>query len=199
MCRVGLDFLDAVRVFVVVVTSPVWSIVVRYRCGTLRGARVRMSPDQNLLHADLTHIILGGFYDVYNQLGPGFLESVYEAALEIELRWALVDVKRQSDVPVFFKGYLVGRFVADLLVQGKVVVELKSVRKLAPIHDAQLMNLLKATRLEVGLLVNFGYQPQVKRMVYSNSGKQLGPADYQVRSTGSFDDESLPKGYGPGS
>ncbi|MEP7324517.1 MAG: GxxExxY protein [Gemmatimonadota bacterium] len=128
-----------------------------------------MKPD--LLHADITQIIIGGFYDVYNQLGYGFLESVYQSALEIELHAAGIAVQRQSDIEVSFRGQCVGKYVADLIVNGQVVVELKAVRTLTPGHEAQLLNLLKATRIEVGLLLNFGPRAEFKRMIMSNSEK----------------------------
>ena len=132
-----------------------------------------MSADHKLLHEKVTHAILGGFYDVYNQLGPGFLESVYESAMEIELREAGLMVTRQCEAPVYFKGHLIGKFVIDLVVENKVIVELKASRALAQIHEAQVINLLKATRYEVGLLLNFGHKPEFKRLVYSSSSKPL--------------------------
>ena len=128
-----------------------------------------MKTGENLLHSNITQAILGAFYDVYNHLGPGFLESVYEASLVIDLLGAGVDVARQSDVPVHFKGCLVGKYVADLIVERKVIVELKAVRSLSSSHEAQIINLLKATGLEVGLVLNFGPKPEFRRMVYSNS------------------------------
>jgi GxxExxY protein len=128
-----------------------------------------------LKHADLTRVILGGFYDVYNQLGHGFLESVYESALEIDLRGAGVAVKRQEETKVFFRGNCVGRFIADLIVDDQVIVELKAMRAISSTHEAQLLNLLKSTRLEVGLLLNFGLKPEFKRLVYSNSNKPYTP------------------------
>ena len=125
-----------------------------------------MAVDQ-LIHADLTRVILGAFYDVYNQLGPGFLESVYEVALEIDLCGAGVSVRRQESTPVYFRDRCIGHFVADLIVEERVLIELKSVRSLIPAHEAQVINLLKASKLEVGLLLNFGPKPEFKRLVYS--------------------------------
>jgi GxxExxY protein len=116
-------------------------------------------------------MILGAFYDVFNQLGPGFLESVYEASVEIDLRAAGLKVKRQEEIRVFFRGHLVGKFVADLVVNELVVVEMKAVRAITPAHEAQLINILKATSLEVGLILNFGSKPEFKRMVFSNAHK----------------------------
>ena len=125
----------------------------------------------DLRYADLTHVVIGGFYDVYNQLGHGFLESVYESALEIDLKSAQVAVERQKEIEVFFRGHCVGKYVADLVVQNRVIVELKAVRMPTPAHEAQLLNLLKATRVEVGLLLNFGPKAEFKRMILSNSNK----------------------------
>lgn len=126
---------------------------------------------EGLLHSDITQIILGGFYDVYNQLGSGFLESVYEAALAIDLEGAELGVARQAEINVFFRGHCVGKFISDLIVADNVVVELKAVRSITPAHEAQLINLLKATRIEVGLILNFGPKPEFRRLVYSNSNK----------------------------
>ena len=127
-----------------------------------------MKSSENLLHSEVTHVILGAFYDVYNHLGPSFLESVYEASLVIDLLGAGIDVVRQAEVPVHFKGCLVGKYIADLIVEGKVIIELKAVRALSSTHEAQLINLLKATGLEVGLLLNFGPRPEFRRMVHTN-------------------------------
>jgi GxxExxY protein len=134
----------------------------------------------SLLHGDLTEVVLGGFYDVYNQVGAGFLEMVYENAMAIELKAAGLAVQRQCEVPVFFKGHLVGRYIADLILEDKVVLELKACRQISPIHEAQVINLLKATRLEVGLLLNFGSSPTFKRVVFSNTRKVL-PAQIPTR------------------
>jgi GxxExxY protein len=124
-----------------------------------------------LLHSSITQVILGAFYDTYNQLGPGFLESVYERALEIDLRQAGQTVERQRPVHVYFRSQIVGRFVADLIVNKTVIVELKCARTISRAHEAQVLNLLKATNLEIGLLLNFGTKPEFRRMVYSNELK----------------------------
>lgn len=128
-------------------------------------------PAIGLLHAEITEPVLGAFYDVFNQLGPGFLESVYEAALEIDLLAAGLRVKRQDEVAVFFRTYCVGKFIADLVVNNLVAVEMKAVRAITPAHEAQLINVLRATSLEVGLILNFGPKPEFKRLIYSNSNK----------------------------
>lgn len=116
-----------------------------------------MNKDKAMLHAGLTRIIIGCAFDVLNELGPGFLESVYEKAMVIALSDAGVPVQQQTAIDVFFRSKLVGEFYADLLVDGKVIVELKAVPSaLAPMHEAQLINYLNATGIPVGLLLNFG-------------------------------------------
>lgn len=109
-----------------------------------------------LLYEELTGKILEACFEVINELGSGFLESVYEKALVIALRQKGLLVKTQVPLSVEFRGENVGQFFADLLVEDKVIVELKAVTQLAPEHHAQVINYLKATGIEVGLLVNFG-------------------------------------------
>ena len=119
-------------------------------------------------HKEITDIILRSFYEVYNELGDGFLESVYESALYIVLTGYGLCVERQKDISVFFRGKVIGDFKADLIVNEKIIVELKAVRTFNPAHEAQLINYLKATNVEVGLLLNFGRKPEFKRFVYDN-------------------------------
>lgn len=111
------------------------------------------------------------FYEVYNELGPGFLESVYLEAMVLALHQSGVSVTRQVAVDVVFRGLCIGTFRADLLVAGELLVELKAVRTIEEAHVAQVLNYLRATRLEAGLLLNFGPRPQFKRIVYSNKRK----------------------------
>ncbi|MGA8056449.1 MAG: GxxExxY protein [Burkholderiales bacterium] len=124
-----------------------------------------------LLHAPLTEAIVGGFYDVYNELGHGFLESVYRRSLLIALRDRGLRVEAEVEVAVRFREREVGSFRADLVVEDAVVVELKVARAIDPVHEAQLLHYLKASRLEVGLLLNFGEQPRFKRLVLANTRK----------------------------
>ncbi|MEO0530260.1 MAG: GxxExxY protein [Planctomycetota bacterium] len=119
-------------------------------------------------HAALTERIIGGFYDVYNALGHGFLEKVYENALSIALRRGKLSVLQQTPIKVQFEDEIVGEYFADLLVNGLVIVEIKAVERLASTHEAQLLNYLKATNIEVGLLLNFGPTPEVKRKALTN-------------------------------
>jgi GxxExxY protein len=125
-----------------------------------------------LKHADLTERIIGVYYEVYNELGYGFLESVYHTAMRIALQHAGLSVEVEVQVPVTFRGESIGEFRVDLLVEGKVIMELKAVRSLEPAHEAQLFHYLRATTIEVGLLVNFGApRPQLRRLLLENSAK----------------------------
>ncbi len=118
-------------------------------------------------HEETTRQIIGCAYRVYNRMGFGFLESVYENCLRIELEKAGLAVEPQKPITVYYEGEIVGEFVADLLVQGEVLVELKSLRRLAPIHEVRLVNYLVPTRKDVGLLINFCEEKvEVKRKAY---------------------------------
>lgn len=128
--------------------------------------------NEQFRHAELTKGIIGVFYEVYNELGHGFLESVYENSLAIALRVKGFEVHQQVSVPVLFRGQLVGDFNADLLVNKTVILELKSCRSIVDAHIAQLLNYLKATEIEVGLLLNFGPRPEFKRVVFGNERKR---------------------------
>ena len=109
-----------------------------------------------LLHEELTGKVLGACFEVCRELGAGFLESVYQKALLIALRQRGIKAEAQFPLSVTFRGQVVGEFVADILVEDKVLLELKAVKELAPEHQAQLINYLKATGIEEGLLINFG-------------------------------------------
>jgi len=122
-------------------------------------------------HPDITELIIGAFYKVHNTLGYGFLERVYGNALAIELRRLRLEVVQEARIAVYYDGEVVGEYFADLLVAGAVIVELKAVRRLLEEHEAQLLNYLKATPYEVGLLLNFGPKPQIKRKAFDNSRK----------------------------
>ena len=119
-----------------------------------RIGRIRTSG--GLLYGDLTRSIIGCAFDVINELGDGFLESVYEKALMVALEDAGIAVESQKAIDVNFRGRIVGNFCADLIVEDKVIVELKTVSSLAPEHSAQVINYLNATGFQVGLLLNFG-------------------------------------------
>jgi GxxExxY protein len=123
------------------------------------------------MHSDLTDKIINAFYKVYNQLGYGFLEKVYENALAIELRKRGHEIAQQVSIDVYYEGAVVGEYKADLLVDKLVLCELNAARTLMQEHEAQLLNYLKATPYEVGLLLNYGIKPQVKRRAMSNQNK----------------------------
>lgn len=118
-------------------------------------------------HSNVTEGVIKAAYSVCNSLGAGFLEKVYENALAVELKSSGVAVTQQEPIEVFYRGQLVGSYVADLLVDGKVLVEVKAVSRLDKSHEVQLVNYLKATGVEVGLLLNFGTELQVRRRVFS--------------------------------
>ena len=112
--------------------------------------------DERLKYSDITQSVIGCAFEVINELGAGFLESVYEKALLLALVQKGLSVQSQHPIRVMFRGHGVGDFYADLLVEGKVIVELKAVKAIAPEHQAQIINYLNATGIEVGLLINFG-------------------------------------------
>jgi len=120
-----------------------------------------------LLHGEVTAAIIKSFYHVYNTLGYGFLEKVYENALKISLAKAGLAVRQQVPISVCFEGEEVGEYYADLLVNEVVILEIKSAKAIAADHEAQLTNYLKATGRQVGLLLNFGPQPEFKRKVFT--------------------------------
>jgi GxxExxY protein len=124
-----------------------------------------------LLHKDLTDVILKTFYEVYNELGYGFLEKVYQNSLLIELRNKGLNVIPQKKIKVFYKGNEVGEYFADLIVEDKVVLELKAVEYIVEEFENQLLNYLKGTDCEVGLLLNFGKKPEFRRRIYENKRK----------------------------
>ncbi len=128
---------------------------------------------QTLKHRDLTQNIIGVFYDVYNELGHGFLESVYERAMEIALTEAGISVASQVPITVSYRGQQVGDFRADLFADAAVILELKAARTIDEAHEKQLLNYLRATEIEVGLLLNFGVKPQFRRLVYENDRKEI--------------------------
>jgi GxxExxY protein len=127
---------------------------------------VRKTTRSPLLHEDITRAIIAAFYRVYNQLGYGFLESVYAAALAIELADMGLTVDRERSVEVRYRGQVVGGFRVDLIVHGSVVVELKSTERLDGFATRQLHNYLRCSDLEVGLVLHFGPRPSFHRVVH---------------------------------
>ena len=122
----------------------------------------------NYKHSEITGLILKAFFKVYNTLGYGFLEKVYENAMLIELSNLGLKCSNQLPVEVFYDDQIVGDYTADILVEELVIVELKAIETLAPLHEAIIVNYLKGTELEVGLLLNFGPKPQYRRRVLTN-------------------------------
>lgn len=122
-------------------------------------------------HVDLTERIIKAFYEVYNTLGYGFLEKVYENAMVIELSKYSLKCSAQVPIRVLYDGRVVGEYFADIIVDDKVIVEIKAAKSLLGEHEAQLLNYLKATKIEVGLLLNFGVHSEVKRKAFNNRRK----------------------------
>ncbi len=129
--------------------------------------------EKNFLHSDITDKLIKIFYKVYSNLGYGFLERVYENAMFIELQKTGLNVKRQSPIKVFYDDSQVGLYFADLLIDDKVIVELKAAEGLCEEHETQLINYLKATEIEVGILLNFGKKPEIRRKVFNDEFKNL--------------------------
>jgi GxxExxY protein len=122
-------------------------------------------------HGDVTEKVVGAFYQVYNTLGYGFLEKVYENALAIELQSRGLKVQQQARIMVYYQGHPVGEYFADILVNDCVILELKTAEALADEHHAQILNYLKASDIEVGLLMNFGPKAEFKRKIFENIKK----------------------------
>lgn len=122
-------------------------------------------------HKELTYKIIGVFFDVYNELGHGFLESVYQRSLASALKTEDLKVANYVKIPVWFRGQCVGQFEGDMLVENSILLELKVARILDRSHHAQILNYLRATDIEVGILLNFGLKPEFKRLILENSSK----------------------------
>jgi GxxExxY protein len=144
---------------------------------------MKLPPEKNLpqikaderryKHSEMTEKVIGVFYEVYNELGFGFLESLYEEAMAVVLKAKGIEFQRQVRVPVWFRGQKIGFHDADLVVGGVVLVELKACKILDPSHEAQLLHYLRSTDIEIGLLLNFGPKPQVRRLAFDNSRKGI--------------------------
>ena len=127
-----------------------------------------------MIYEEISRKILKAFYTVYNKLGHGFLEKVYENSLVIELMKLELGVQQQKDVPVYYEGTRVGDYAADLLVEDLVILELKAAESMRTEHYAQLTNYLRATDKELGFVLNFGKEPAFKRIFFSNDRKAGG-------------------------
>ena len=126
---------------------------------------------EDIKHKELTEKIINIFFRVYNKLGYGFLEKVYENAIMLELKKENIPAVSQSPIKVFYEDEIIGEYFADIFVDDKVIVEIKAAKGLALENEAQLLNYLKATDIEVGLLLNFGTKPEIKRKVFDNDRK----------------------------
>jgi len=126
-----------------------------------------------MINQEKTSVILKCFYKVYNTLGFGFLEKVYENALFIELSNNGLHCRKQVPITVHYEGVAVGDYYADIIVEDIIIIELKAAERLCEEHEHQLINYLKATNIEVGLLLNFGKEPEFKRKVFANERKKL--------------------------
>jgi len=124
-----------------------------------------------LLHEEITSEILKAYYNVYNKLGYGFLEKVYENAMLLELKKLGLCAERQKPIKVYYDEIIIGDYFADIIVEDVVIIELKAIETTAPEHEVQLVNYLKATNIEVGLLLNFGPKPQYKRRILTEEYK----------------------------
>ena len=122
--------------------------------------------DDNYIHSELTDKIIGCAYEVYNQLGFGFMEKVYENAMMIKLPQKGLEVIQQAPIKVYFEDKLVGEYFADILVNNKVILEFKAISSLSKVHEVQLVNYLKATGIKVGLVINFGEKLKIVRRVF---------------------------------
>ena len=132
-----------------------------------------VATDSSYKHSELTEIIIGVFYDVYNELGYGFLESVYRRALKLSLEAKGLKVEAEVPVQVFFRSTSVGDFRTDLVVNQLILLELKTAETIVIAHEAQLLNYLRATALELGLILNFGPKAQIRRLLFDNGRKQV--------------------------
>ncbi|MBK7215466.1 MAG: GxxExxY protein [Bacteroidales bacterium] len=128
----------------------------------------------SFLHQELSNTIIKCFYSVYNKLGSGFLEKVYLNALFIELGRKGLTVEKQKQIKVYYDNLLVGEYFADLLVNDTIILELKAAEGIVEEHELQLINYLKATEKEIGLLLNFGKKPEFRRKIFTNDRKMIG-------------------------
>jgi len=126
---------------------------------------------EKYIHEGLTNKIIAAFYNVYNELGFGFLENVYQNALYFELINSGLKVETQKAIEVYYQNHLVGNYRADLIVNDTIILELKAAEYLVEEHELQLINYLKATNIEIGLLLNFGKKPEIRRKIFTNDRK----------------------------
>lgn len=126
-----------------------------------------------LLHKEITDKVIKAFYKVYNELGFGFLEKVYENALFLELIAIGLYCEKQKQIKVYYNSQIVGEYFSDIIVNNCVILELKAAESLCEEHELQLINYLKATEIEIGLILNFGKKPEFKRKIFTNDKKSV--------------------------
>ncbi len=126
-----------------------------------------------LLHEGITDKVINIFYQVYNELGFGFLERVYQNAMYFELKASGFNCETEKSIKVYYKNLVVGEYRADIIIENKVILELKASQQLVYENELQLINYLKATDIEVGLLLNFGQKPEFKRKIFTNNNKTI--------------------------
>ena len=131
------------------------------------------AAQSSLKHFELTGKIIEVFYDVYNELGHGFLESTYAGAMMAALEAAGLSAAREVPISVWFRERKVGQYFADIMAENAVLLELKAARHLESAHEAQLLHYLRATEIELGLLLNFGLRPQFRRLLFDNKRKKI--------------------------
>ena len=126
-----------------------------------------------MIYQELSNKVIKAFYNVYNLLGYGFLEKVYENALIFELKSLNLNAEQQKKIQVHYKDIIAGEYFADILVENSIIIELKAAENICEEHIAQLTNYLKATDIELGLLFNFGKKPEFKRIIFTNDKKKI--------------------------
>jgi len=133
--------------------------------------------EKRFIHKELSQKIISCAYNVHNGLGQGFLEKVYKNALSIELEEAGIKHKVEAPLNVSYHGRIVGEYFADIIVDNKIIVEVKAVTRINPVHEVQLVNYLKATGINLGLLVNFAKSVEVKRRIYGYDNEAIADTD----------------------
>jgi len=130
------------------------------------------STDKSMKYEEISDKIINSFYNVYNTLGYGFLERVYENAMMIDLRKAGLNCENQVPIKVFYQNEIIGEYFADILVENKIIIGLKAIKHITKQDEAQILNYLSSTKIEVGLLLNFGEKPEIKRKIFDNKLKK---------------------------
>ncbi|MBN1632768.1 MAG: GxxExxY protein [Ignavibacteria bacterium] len=128
---------------------------------------------EKYIHQELTEKVIKYYYKIYNTLGFGFLEKVYEKSLILELTKNGIFFEKQKPIKIYYDSEIVGDYIADIIVENKIILEIKATEILKEEHELQLINYLKATQIELGLLLNFGKVPEIRRKIFTNDRKEL--------------------------